>query len=101
LSFASNTYEYDYSKKGKEQFYSEDYQGNDWPFYLLQYLGFFPEVNSPVNIRTHIVGSGDYYGSFFNHTFDAEGKLISYDFGNPPGTVGDPPDVTITWNCTK
>ena len=94
LAFGTNTYQYDYTRKAKQQFYCQDYMGSDWPFYLLQYLGFFPEVNSPVNIRTYIIGSGDYYGDLTNHKFDAEGKLISYDF------LGSIP-ITIVWNCKK
>ena len=105
-----NSYQYDYTRKAKQQFYCMDYMGQDWPFYLLQYLGFFPEITSPVNIRTYIQGSGDYYGYLTNHKFDSEGKLVSYqfdlgtvlgyDFG--PGTNDYPgTPITILWNCNK
>lgn len=97
LSFESNSYQYDYTRKAKQQFYCMDYMGGDWPFYLLQYLGFFPEVTSPVNIRIYMRGSGDYYGSLTNHKFDSEGRLVSYDFG---GTNPGPP-ITVIWNCNK
>jgi hypothetical protein len=94
LSFRDNSYQYDYSRKAKQQFYCQDYM-DDWPFYLLQYLGFFPEVTSPINIRTYMVADASLNGALTNHKFDAEGKLISYvfDYGSVP--------ITIVWNCKK
>jgi len=85
LSFAGNSYEYDYSRKAKLQFYADDYMQNLDEFYLLQYLGYFPEITSPPNVRTRfstVVGSL----TITNHQFDAEGRLIYYD------------GASITWN---
>ena len=91
LSFNGNTYQYDYSRKAKQQFYCDDFMGNCEPFYLLQYLGFFPEVNNPPNIRTH-VETTVFHGDLTNHKFDHEGKLIGYDFYEP---------VSVAWDCRR
>jgi hypothetical protein len=91
-SFGSNSYQYDYTRTAKQQFYCDDYMGGDDEFYLLQYLGYFPEVTSPPNIRTFVTQFDE--GARFslsNHQFDAQGRLISYAyFGSTP--------ITITWN---
>jgi hypothetical protein len=89
-SFSDNSYQYDYTRTAKQQFYCDDYMGGDDEFYLLQYLGYFPEVTSPPNIRT-LVRTVDSPSGFplFNHQFDAQGRLISYETG---GTI------TVTWN---
>ena len=79
LSFNGNTYQYDYSRKARLQFYCDDLMGNDDTFYLLEYLGFFPEITSPVNIRTHVEAI-TFHGDLSNHQFDAEGRLTGYDF---------------------
>jgi hypothetical protein len=60
-------------------------------FYLLQYLGFFPEVTSPVNVRTGVTTGSDTGGPLTDQQFDAEGRLIGYEIDFIP--------VTITWNC--
>lgn len=92
LSFAHNSYQYDYSRRAKQQFYCDDFMEFDRVFYLLQYLGFFPEVTSPVNIRTRVINVDVAAGeAVTNPTFDQEGKLVSY--GTLFGTN------TITWNC--
>jgi hypothetical protein len=96
LSCRDNSYQYDYSRKAKQQFYCDDIMDGgdaDEPFYLLQYLGFFPEVTSPVNIRTRAQNQVFSQGYLTNHQFDAEGKLISYDYFIP--------HITIVWNCKK
>ena len=90
-SFASYTYQYDYTRTAKQQCYLDDYMQNKGEVYLLEYLGYFPEVTSPTNVRTGISG-GYESGALTNHQFDGEGKLISYDSRN----FGH---VTITWNC--
>jgi hypothetical protein len=89
LAFGSNSYQYDYTRKAREQFYCDDFMGGDEPYYLLQYLGFFPEVTSPVNLRTH-VETIVFHGDLSNHRFDGEGRLIGYDFYVP---------ISIAWNC--
>ena len=86
-SFLGNTYQYDYSRKIKQQFYCDDFMGGDEPFYLLQYLGYFPEVNSPTHLRIH-VNTTIFHDDLTNHRFDGEGRLIGYDFYEP---------ITITW----
>jgi hypothetical protein len=52
MSYGFNTYTYDYTKKGGQKFYADIFMGVESDFYLLQYLGFFPEINNPPNIRT-------------------------------------------------
>jgi hypothetical protein len=73
-----------------------DYMQSDWPFYLLQYLGFFPEVTNPVNIRTNLVADASLNGPILNHKFDADGKVISYDFISTGGVPS-----FIIWNCAE
>lgn len=98
-------YEYDYAKKAKQQVYFEETRNINNDFTLMQYMGFFPELN-PVNLRTHSklglqqgYGFENYIG---NHLLDAKGKLIQYDLLTPPGTTGDQQIITrafLTWNC--
>jgi hypothetical protein len=90
LSFGGNVYQYDYNRRAKKQFYCDDLMATNNGFYLLQYLGFFPEVNSPVNLRKHGFAT-TFQGDFNNHTFDSDGKLTGYYFGGLK--------ATITWNC--
>lgn len=91
-SFGENSYQYDYTRTAKQQFYCDDYMGGDDEFYLLQYLGYFPEVTSPVNIRIRVVTLDVTEGfPLSNHQFDAQGRLISYEY------TGAAP-ITITWN---
>jgi hypothetical protein len=91
LSFASNSYTYDYTRKARQQFYCDDFMGIESDFYLLQYLGFFPEVTSPVNVRTGVNTGSDTGGPLTSQRFDQQGKLIGYDIDYIP--------VSITWNC--
>jgi hypothetical protein len=92
VSFLNNSYQYDYHRSAKQQYYSDDFMEGDRVFYLLQYLGFFPEVTNPPNVRTRAANTDNPEGvNLTNLTFDAEGKLIGYDFVT--GTN------TITWNC--
>ena len=76
-------YQYDYSKKVKEQFYFDEIRDLNNDFALLQYLGCFPEL-TPVNLRTHTrlgleIGSATYNKDLINHTYDAKGRLTGYD----------------------
>jgi hypothetical protein len=95
LSFRGNSYQYDYSKKAGQQFYCDDFMDGDDPFYLLEYLGFFPELTNPPNPRIFLHQSSDgFVGPVNQQAFDSQGKLIGYHFG--PG-AGIP--VKIIWNC--
>lgn len=91
MSFGGNVYTYDYTRKARQQFYCDDFMGNESNFYLLQYLGFFPEVTSPVNVRTGVNTGSDTGGPLTDQQFDKEGKLIGYAIDGIP--------VSITWNC--
>ena len=89
LSFNNNSFQYDYSRKAKQQFYCEDFMGGGvQPFYVLEYLGFFPEVNSPTNIMIY-KSNAVFQSALTNHQFDGQGRLISYDSQTGP--------TTITW----
>lgn len=82
-SMQGYTYQYDYSRKGKYQFYMDELKRVNNGFTLLSYLGLFPELN-PINIRTHVnLGSSPSQGfwsrSLFNHQFDDKGRLVKYD----------------------
>ena len=90
VSFADHIYQYDYTRQAKQQCYLDDYAQNRGEIYLLEYLGYFPELTSPVNLRTSLTGYEG--GSITNHQLDGDGKLISYD----THMLGH---VTITWNC--
>lgn len=94
------TYVYDYSRKGKYQFYMDELKRLDNGFTLLCYLGLFPELN-PVNIRTHVnLGSGPTGGfwsrSLFNHQFDDKGRLVKYDVAYDPSYKPEY-SMTIKW----
>jgi hypothetical protein len=97
-----NFYKYDYSKKVKRQFYRDEPSSND-DFTLLQYLGFFPELE-PVHVRTH-VRVGLETGSFMwdkylvNHQFDRKGRLIQYDIANNPGGTDISFQAILNWKC--
>jgi hypothetical protein len=88
VSFNNVSWHYDYSKTAKQQFYYEGLTGADEPFYLLLYLGYFPEISCPSNVMTAWT---DFTGTFnvTNHKFDSRGRLISYDDG-----LGH---VTVNW----
>jgi len=75
-------YKYDYSRKAKRQFYLDEPVQHD-EFALLQYLGYFPELEPKhVRIFSRIgleTGARLYEGHLTNHKFDSKGRLISYD----------------------
>jgi len=97
MSFNGNSFQYDYTRTAKQQFYCHGYMGLQEPFYLLQYLGYFPEVNSPTNVMIHIDNVyDDWAGALTNHKFDREGRLISYNWPGGASLFGDLP-LTITW----
>ncbi|MEJ7738565.1 MAG: hypothetical protein WKF97_14135 [Chitinophagaceae bacterium] len=91
LSFRNNTYQYDYNRKANQQFYVDDYMDYDNGYYLLQYLGYFPEVTNPLNIRVR-VETTVFKENLINHSFDADNRLTSYQFGN----LGK---ATILYHC--
>ena len=92
ISYGFNTYQYDHTRKGGDKFYADVFMGNESNFYILQYLGFFPEINNPPNLRTYEYSS-DWSGggNLTNQQFDREGKLTGFSL------VGE--NVTISWNC--
>jgi hypothetical protein len=93
ISFRNNFYQYDQSRQAKQQYYMDDFVEGSAAVYVLFYLGLFPEVTSPTNIRTHVSNSlGDI--DISRQHFDAGGKLISYDYYG-----SDSIQVKITWNC--
>ena len=88
LSMGFNTYKYDYARPAKQQCYLDDYEQNLGELYMLEYLGYFPELTSPVNVRISAINNDVSEGGPLQaHKFDADDKLIGYN-GN-----------TITWNC--
>jgi len=92
LVFGSNSYQYDYTRTSTAQFYIDDLmEGPRNGYYLLQYLGFFPEVTSPPNLRSYGNAGNVFVGNVENHTFDAKGKLTGYQFAGG--------QTNIVWNC--
>jgi len=99
----TDNYEYDLTQKPKQQFYfdAENTGSFFYGLHFLEYLNFFPEITSPVNVRTkHRVGrsfNGTYFLNYdlVNHKFDAKGKLISYDYGYNFNKFTTP----IIYNC--
>jgi hypothetical protein len=94
-----NTYfTYDLARTARKQFYFEDAESiaTFWlGFKLLEYLNYFPEVTSPLNIRVNTKSLAGTYvlleTPLTDHQLDADGKLISYKTG--------PLVVPIVWNC--
>jgi hypothetical protein len=89
----SNPYAYDYTRKATQQFYCDDEMIVFSGVYLAQYLGLFPEITNPVNVRLacHDVIFG-VPTPLTGQTFDREGRLTGYM--EPAGQ-----QTTITWNC--
>lgn len=90
--FGANSYQYDYTKKVKQQYLDDDQQEYTLGYYICQYLGYFPEVTSPPNLRTH-VQADEFTYNLTAYRFDWEGKLVSYSYG---GTTAD---VIVAWHC--
>jgi hypothetical protein len=97
-------FQYDYSKKVKNQFYFDEIRDLNNDFALLQYLGCFPELE-PVHLRTHTrlgleTTAATYDKDLINHTFDAKGKLTGYDvvsfFGGSPSLFYK---AKLSWKC--
>jgi hypothetical protein len=90
VSFGFNTYAYDYTRRGGQKFYLDAFMNDETDFYLLQYLGFFPEINNPPNLQTYSYNSdGAQGGPLGVQQFDAEGKLTGFG------------PISITWNCSR
>lgn len=84
------TFGYDYSRKGKYQYYQDELRTVDNGFTLLCYLGLFPELN-PVNVRTYVrlgpdSGMAYWLRYLINHEFDDKGRLIKYGITSNPGS---------------
>jgi hypothetical protein len=94
VSYGFNTYTYDYTKKGGQKFYADIFMGIESDFYLLQYLGFFPEINNPPNLRTSEHNSdASEGGTLTGQTFDAQDKLTGFTLAGE--------NISITWNCSR
>jgi hypothetical protein len=99
---AGNFYQYDYSKKGKRQFYFDEPSTNN-DFALAQYLGLFPELE-PVHVRTHVrvgleVGSALWDKYLAHHQFDAKGRLKQYDIVNNSSGTDLSFQAFVNWKC--
>jgi hypothetical protein len=103
LSFAGNTYIYDYYRQATESFIITDYQPRTHGYYLLQYLGYFPEVTNTTNIRSSLSNSSLFEtANLDGEQYDPAGRVIGFStyflqgsiFGNTPPWV-----TTITYHC--
>jgi hypothetical protein len=88
--FVYNAYQYDYSRKIGYQYYIDDQMESTPGYYVCQYLGYFPEVTSPPNLRIH-VQADEYNLSLVNYQFDPAGRMIGYGYYFYTG-------VTIAWH---
>ena len=102
LSFAGNTYIYDYYRQASESFYITDFQGLFHGYYLLQYLGYFPEVTNTTNIRSTVSNSflRD-AGNLVGEQYDPEGRVIGFNtqFIQGSNFSGNPWATTVTYHC--
>jgi hypothetical protein len=90
VSYGFNSYTYDYTRKGGQKFYLDVFMNDEADFYLLQYLGFFPEINNPPNLQLSSYNSdGAAGGPLPVQQFDAQGKLTGFGA------------ISITWNCSR
>ena len=98
-------YGYAANEKANGQFYFDEPRGFSWnSFSLLQYIGFFPELQ-PVNLRTSTkVMWGNNYQAYhmdiINQKLDQQGKLISYDIASP-GSTTSISHYNINWSCNQ
>lgn len=96
-------YYYDYSKKGRRQLYLDE-PSHVADFTLLQYLGFFPELE-PVHLRKRVLMGTEAHPYWWNkdiinHQFDAKGRLIRYDMVDSAfGEAYLDFQAFINWNC--
>lgn len=91
-------YTYDLNVTATEQFYSDDFLGDSYnSLFLAEAMGWLPDLE-PVNKRTssRIALGPDYdlhSATLTNHTYDADGKLLSYQVQDGGVTY------TNTWTC--
>jgi hypothetical protein len=100
LSFAGNVYLYDYYRKATQTFYINDLEDRDHAYYLLQYLGYFPEVTSTVNIRINFTDARASVNLDYEQ-FDADGRVINFSAAYLPGYnngYNGRGGAVITWN---
>ena len=84
--FGFNTYQYNYTKKVDFQYYIDDQMESSPGYYICQYLGYFPEVTSPPNLRIH-VQADEFSLDLLDDQFDPAGRMISYQYSNFGGVV--------------
>ncbi len=89
-AFGPNTYQYDYTRRVNFQFYIDDQMESVLGYYVCQYLGYFPEVTSPPNLRIH-VQADEFNLTLLDYQFDPAGRMISYEYSIFGG-------VTIVWH---
>jgi hypothetical protein len=102
LSFAGNTYIYDYDRQATESFYITDYQARDHGYYLLQYLGYFPEVTNTTNIRSNLSNSDlTYKANLAGEQYDPAGRVIGFNTYVIQGTTfgGTSWSTAIGYHC--
>ena len=98
-------YQYATNEKAGDQFYFDEPRKFSWnSFSLLQYIGFFPELQ-PINLRTSTkVTWGNNYVAYYmnigNHQMDAQGKLVSYDVMSPTSSQAIT-HYNINWSCNS
>jgi hypothetical protein len=88
--FGPNTYQYDYTRRVNFQYYIDDQMESVPGYYVCQYLGYFPEVTSPPNLRIH-VQADEFNLTLLDYQFDPAGRMISYEYSIFGG-------VTIAWH---
>lgn len=102
LSFAGNTYIYDYYRQATESFYIMDYQPRSHGYYLLQYLGYFPEVTNTTNIRSALSNLYlRYQANLGEEQYDSAGRVIGFNFHFVQGYGFEsmPLSTAITYHC--
>ena len=94
-------YEYDLGVKAAKQLYLEETRNFNWnTFTLLQYLGYFPELDpSNLRTRTKVLWANNYVvfdAKLQNHRVE-NGRLVSYEVTFPGSSVTIPHE--IQWDC--
>ncbi|HEY0677047.1 MAG TPA: hypothetical protein VGD17_02130 [Chitinophagaceae bacterium] len=94
-------YEYNLNARAVKQLYLEETRGFSWnTFTLLQYLGYFPELD-PIHLRTRtkVMWGNNYVAldaNLVNHQVE-NGKLVRYDVTYQGSEVNIP--HYIEWDC--
>lgn len=94
-------YEYDLSTKASKQLYLEETRNFNWnTFTLLQYLGYFPELDpTHLRTRTKVLWANNYVAfdaKLQNHRVE-NGRLVSYEVTFPGSSIAIPHE--IQWDC--